>query len=55
MFRAAPVVEGFVLEAWNDAYTLFRSSRASHSNRSSTVSPGAYFRYHQHHPSLTNM
>jgi hypothetical protein len=39
MFRAAPVVVGFVLEAWNDAYTPFRPSRASCSNRSSTVSP----------------
>ena len=29
-------------------------SRASFSNPSSTVSPGAYFRYHQHQPCLTS-
>ena len=39
MFRASPVIVGFVLEVWNDAYTPFRPSRASCSNRSSTVSP----------------
>ena len=31
----------------------FFASRASFSNPSSTVSPDAYFRYHQHEPSLT--
>jgi len=32
----------------------FLASLASFSNRSSTVSPGAYFLYHQHQPSLTS-
>jgi hypothetical protein len=30
------------------------ASRASFSNPSSPVSPGAYFRYHQHQPCLTS-
>jgi len=30
----------------------FLASRASASNCSSILSPGAYFRYHQHQPSL---
>jgi len=30
------------------AHNPFLASRASASKRSSTVSPGAYFRYHQH-------
>ena len=33
----------------------FFASRASFSSPSSTVSPGAYFRYHQHQPSLTSV
>jgi hypothetical protein len=33
----------------------FLLSRASASKRSSTASPGAYFRYHQHQPSLTSV
>jgi hypothetical protein len=33
------------------AHNPFRPSRASFSNPSRTVSPGAYFRYHQHQPS----
>ena len=32
------------------AHKPFSPSRASFSNPSSTVSPGAYFRYHQHQP-----
>jgi hypothetical protein len=32
----------------------FLASRAFLSNPSSTVSPGAYFLYHQHQPSLTS-
>jgi hypothetical protein len=32
----------------------FCFSRASFSTPSSTVSPGAYFRYHQHQPCLTS-
>jgi hypothetical protein len=36
------------------AHTPFLASRASFSNPSSTVSPGAYFRYHQHQPCLTS-
>ena len=36
------------------SHNSFRSSRASDSNISSTVFPGAYFRYHQHHPHLIN-
>jgi len=35
------------------AHKHFLASRASFSNPSSTVSPGAYFRYHQPHPSLS--
>ena len=31
------------------------ASRASFSNPSSTASPGAYFLYHQHQPSLTSV
>jgi hypothetical protein len=31
------------------------TSRASTSSLSSTVSPGAYFRYHQHQPSFTGV
>src|SRR6266705_643084 len=34
------------------AHSPFLLSRASFSNRSSTVSTGVYFRYHQHQPSL---
>ena len=33
------------------AHKPFLASRAWFSNPSSTVSPGAYFRYHQHPPS----
>jgi hypothetical protein len=33
---------------------LGASTRASFSNPSSTVSPGAYFRNHQHQPPLTS-
>jgi len=33
------------------AHKPFRASRASFSSLSSTVSPGAYLRYHQHQPS----
>ena len=33
----------------------FFASRASFSNTSKTVSPDAYFRYHQHQPSLTSV
>src|SRR6476660_809447 len=36
------------------AHKPFFPSRASFSNPSTTVSPGAYFRYHQHQPSLTS-
>jgi hypothetical protein len=32
------------------AHKPFLASRASFSSSSSTVSPGAYFRYHQHQP-----
>src|SRR6476660_10524531 len=34
--------------------TPYLPLRASPCNPSSTVSPGAYFLYHQHHPSLTS-
>jgi len=37
------------------AYKPFLASRAVCFNPSSTVSPGAYFRYRQHQPSLTSM
>src|SRR5580765_2371223 len=37
------------------AYNHFLASRASFSNPSSTVFAGAYFRYHQHQPSLTSV
>jgi len=37
------------------AHNPFMASRASRSNPSSTLSPGAYFRYHQHQPSSTNL
>ncbi len=37
------------------AHNPFRLSLASFSNPSSTVSLGAYFRYHQHQPSLTSV
>ena len=36
------------------AHNPFFASRASCSNPSSTVSPSAYFRYHQHQPCLTS-
>src|SRR5262249_30112358 len=36
------------------AHNPLLASPASFSNPSSTVSPGAYFRYHQHHPSFTS-
>jgi hypothetical protein len=37
------------------AHKPFLASRASFSNPSSTVSPGACFRYHQHQPCLINL
>jgi len=36
------------------AHTPFLASRALFSNPSSPLSPGAYFRYHQHKPRLTS-
>jgi hypothetical protein len=36
------------------AHNPFRPACASFSNPSSIASPGAYFRYHQHQPSLTS-
>ena len=37
------------------AHKPFRPARASFSSPSSTVSTGAYVRYHQHQPSLTSV
>ena len=39
---------------FGSAHNPFFASRACFSNPSSTVSAGAYFRYHQHQPSLTS-
>ena len=36
------------------AHKPILASLASFSNPSSTISPGAYFRYHHHQPCLTN-
>ena len=37
------------------AHKPFFASHASFSNPSSTLSPGAYFLYHQHQPSSTSV
>ena len=58
--QVLPLTDGFHRHSHGgtgcgSAHKPFFASRASFSNPSSTVSPGAYFRYHQHQPSLTSV